>query len=316
MADIKYDRSEEEWQKCLQDDSKRKSALTWLNDEDTLDRWRHNRMYNLLQPIIDSNNAYSWLTVGDGRYGTDAHSIIAMGAKEVFCTDISETLIKIAHKNGFINDYSAENAEKLSFSDEQFDFVFCKESYHHFPRPQIALNEMLRVGKIGTILIEPRDHMIDKAPYSFIHRLIKRFLSLNTFFSRFYTKMTFNNWSIDKHQHYFEASGNYLFSMSEREIEKVQLGMHRRYVAFKEINDATQEGSEFIDMKTSNKSEIKKIKKTQFLIKLKNLLCKLGIMKSGLLASILFNSTPDKELLDLLKSNKWEVKILPKNPFL
>lgn len=316
MTKIKYDRHEEEWQKCLTDEKRHKVGLTWLKDGDTLNNWRENRKYDLLQPIIDSNKEYSWLTVGDGRYGTDAHKIIQMGSKKVLCTDISDTLLKIGYKKKFITNYSAENAEKLSLNDDQFDFVFCKEAYHHFPRPHIALHEMLRVCKIGTIIIEPRDHKIDKGPFSFVHMLIKRFLSLNTFFSKLYTNNIFSNWSIDKQHHYFETVGNYLFTISEREIEKIQLGMHRQYVAFKGINDSYEEESAFIEMSTSIKSEKKKIIKTKMFIKLKNLLCRLGIMRSGLLASILFKSKPSTELLDLLKKNKWKVKILPKNPYL
>ena len=34
-----------------------------------------------------------------------------------------------------IDDYSVENAERLSFADHQFDFAFCREAYHHMPRP-------------------------------------------------------------------------------------------------------------------------------------------------------------------------------------
>jgi SAM-dependent methyltransferase len=40
--------------------------------------------------------------------------------------------------------FQKENAEQLSFEDESFDFVLCKEAYHHFPRPMIALYEMIR----------------------------------------------------------------------------------------------------------------------------------------------------------------------------
>ena len=36
MTKIKYDRSEEEWQKCLTDETRHKIGLTWLKDGDTL----------------------------------------------------------------------------------------------------------------------------------------------------------------------------------------------------------------------------------------------------------------------------------------
>ena len=156
---IKYDKHEEEWEKAVTDVERKKVALTWLEQNSTLDRWRHDRIYDLLKPIIEYNSSISWLTVGDGRYGTDANALFRLGATKVMCTDISDKLLKIGNKKGFIKDYSAQNAESLTFDNDQFDFTLCKESYHHFPRPHIALHEMLRVSKLGVILIEPMDTM-------------------------------------------------------------------------------------------------------------------------------------------------------------
>ncbi len=50
---------------------------------------------------------------------------------------------------GFIGEYSAQNAESLSFASNSFDYVFCKDAMHHCPRPVIALYEMLRVARGG-----------------------------------------------------------------------------------------------------------------------------------------------------------------------
>ena len=52
-------------------------------------------------------------------------------------TDISSNLLKEAKDIGYISKYKQENAESLSFQDDEFDYVFCKESYHHFPRPMM-----------------------------------------------------------------------------------------------------------------------------------------------------------------------------------
>ena len=134
---------------------KAKHAKTWFED-DTVDAWRYKRMLKSLNPLLKAFPHASWLTVGDGRFGKDAHYIQERGLN-VLATDISDVLLKEAKEIGYINDYSKENAEALSFSDEEYDFVFCKESYHHFPRPMIALYEMLRVAKTGIVLIEPND---------------------------------------------------------------------------------------------------------------------------------------------------------------
>ena len=218
---IKYDNHEEAWAKTITDKMRRKVALSWLNQNSTIDRWRHDRLYNLLRPLIKFNKEKKWLTVGDGRYGTDANALLKMGATNVMCTDISDTLLKTGREKGFIKDYSAQNAENITFENEQFDFALCKEAYHHFPRPHIALHEMLRVSKLGVILIEPNDAIIQPKILDKIFPIIKRLLGK----------------SPNKEAHSFETIGNYVFSISERELEKFQLGMHRRHIAFMYAND-------------------------------------------------------------------------------
>ena len=151
--EIIYDNHEEEWDKCINDEERKKIAETWLK-EGSLDKLRHLRMLSCIDPLINGKN--KWLTIGDGRYGTDAHYIIEKGDK-AHASDISKKLLEIGNKIGFINEYSEENAENLSFEDESFDYVLIKEAFHHFPRPWIALHEAFRVCKKGIILIEPND---------------------------------------------------------------------------------------------------------------------------------------------------------------
>ena len=150
---IVYDRHEEEWNQCLNVEERRKVAATWMK-AGSLDRWRHDRMLKPIIPFITKDD--TWLTVGDGRYGTDAHFIIANGGS-AHATDISDTLLSIGCKAGFINSFGAENAEKLSFESDAFDYVLIKEAFHHFPRPWIALYEAFRVCRKAVILIEPND---------------------------------------------------------------------------------------------------------------------------------------------------------------
>ncbi len=153
---VKYDRHAEEFDACINVNERKKVADTWLQQLNTLDCWRHGRMHALITHIIKSNPEASWLTVGDGRFGTDGNALLKKGAKKVHCSDISDTLLKIGSERGFINEYSSQNAEALNFLDNAFDFVYCKEAFHHFPRPYIALNEMFRVAKRAVILTEPR----------------------------------------------------------------------------------------------------------------------------------------------------------------
>jgi ubiquinone/menaquinone biosynthesis C-methylase UbiE len=257
-------------------------------------------MYKLLKPIIEHDPNRAWLTVGDGRYGTDANALIRLGANRVMCTDISDKLLKLGNAGGFIADYSAQNAEALTFDADSYDFVLCKEAYHHFPRPHIALHEMLRVARVGVVLMEPNDpHAESRLLNRFLH-LIKNMLGRNA----------------NASGHGFEPVGNYVFSTSKREFEKVQLGMHRRFIAFKEINDYYQAGFEFIPLNGEKREDRSTIRKAKVLLNLRNLLSKLGLVSSSLLVSILFKGDPDNSLLLRLAENGWQVKELPKNPFL
>ena len=128
-------------------------AQTWTK-ENTIDSWRHARMYQCVDPLLIEFPGARWLTVGDGRYGTDAHYLEQHHADAV-ATDIADGMLQRAKAAGYIKNFQKENAEQLSFEDESFDFVLCKEAYHHFPRPMIALYEMIRVAKRGVVLIEP-----------------------------------------------------------------------------------------------------------------------------------------------------------------
>ncbi|MEZ5593447.1 MAG: class I SAM-dependent methyltransferase [Gammaproteobacteria bacterium] len=142
-------------------------AKTWFV-KDTVDAWRHLRMYQTIDPILEVDPQSKWLTVGDGRYGKDAKYIIEKGS-DALATDISEYLLMEAKNIGYINKYKLENAELLSFQDSMFDYVLCKESYHHFPRPMVALYEMLRVTKKGVFLIEPNDaYVVNKYSVIFL----------------------------------------------------------------------------------------------------------------------------------------------------
>ena len=301
---IKYDNHEEEWEKVLNVESRKKIASTWLEQNDTINTWRHDRMYKLLKPLINYDTNLNWLTVGDGRYGTDANALLSLGVKNVMCTDISDKLLRIGNENGFINQYSEENAENMSFENERFDFVLCKEAYHHFPRPHIALHEMFRVAKLGIILIEPCDIKISTPFFDKLFPFIKKI------------RRKILNREYDNSGHAFEPVGNYVFSVSERELEKVQLGMHRRHLAFHSINDYYESGFEFLRLDTFEQSERKKINKAKRSIKRRDRLVKYGLKSPDLLASILFKSNPDPLILKFLDEAGWRVKELPNNPYI
>ena len=156
---MKYDNFKDEWKLITSDKERIKVGKAWL-EEDTLDYWRHERMREKVKPFIENNVNAEWLTVGDGRFGLDGQYLIKSGAKNIHCTDLYDELLTIAFNKNLIPNFSSQNAENLKFEDNSFDYVFCKESFHHFPRPFLALYEIFRVSKKGVFLIEPRDTKI------------------------------------------------------------------------------------------------------------------------------------------------------------
>lgn len=296
-VESQYQEYAEEWEKVLTDPNRNRIANTWF-DTTTLDAWRHARMRAPLVPIIESDREATWLTVGDGRFGTDGHFLLMSGAANVHCTDVSDTLLKIGHERKFINSFSAENAEHLSFTNNSFDYVYCKESFHHFSRPYAALYEMYRVARKGVILTEPRDTSIDKEPLELFKDLIKTLLGKPT-----------------RSSHGFEPIGNYIYSISEKEMEKAAMGLDCNTIATIGSNDAYRDGAEFVSLNSENVDDIKIRDAIYSEINRMDSLCKLRIKKTTLLSVVLFKNSPDATLLSKMSACGWNIKSLPKNPY-
>lgn len=257
---------------------------TWLQD-DTVDAWRHKRMYKTIDPLLLNDTDAKWLTVGDGRYANDAYYIKQKGL-EVLATDICEILLEKAKELGRISEYKKENAENLSFKDEQFDFVLCKEAYHHFPRPMLALYEMLRVTKKGVVLIEPNDPCnICRNPAEF--------------------------WNVISKHNAFEQK-NYIYTISAREMIKVALGLNLPTVAFIGFNDSYIKGVEY--EKLSDDSEL--FKKIKAGIEEKNRMREQHVLSYEYLTAIIFKEQPNEKTRVDLNNQGFKVIDLPRNPML
>lgn len=257
-------------------------------ESSTIDNWRHLRMYAFTDPLTSTAAKAKWLTVGDGRSGTDAYYLLSRGV-DVLATDLDTGLLAEAKRQGYIIKFKRENAEKLSFTDKSFDYILCKESYHHFPRPMIALYEMLRVAQKAVVLIEPND--VKKRGFSW---------------SRF--------WSVDlpgTQVNRFEPSGNYVYQISRREIEKVAMGIGLPMVAFAGFDDIYIEeaSEEKIEDNTFN------FKKTKAILWFLDVLFKMGLRDRSLLVAILFKEAPNLKTIHELRSFGYEIHKLPKNPY-
>ena len=265
----------------------------------TVDLWRHLRMFRLLDPFLEEFSGADWLTVGDGTYGTASRYVQKRGS-DALPVDINVSLLQLSKEHGLINDYRRENAESLSFPDCSFDFSVCKESYHHFPRPMIALYEMIRVSKKAVVLIEPADWLPSPVPRRILQYLknhVKKALG-----RRIPHPDTGN----------YEPVGNYVYNVSEREIQKCALGLYLPAVAFKRFHDVYIEGVEF--EKFDENGEL--LKKTRRDIFKNDLLCKLGLSVQNHIGAVIFKEPPAESLRLKLRAVGYDIVDLPKNPHL
>jgi ubiquinone/menaquinone biosynthesis C-methylase UbiE len=262
--------------------------------------WLVNLLNKNLDPLLESDPGASWLTIGDGRYGSDAHYLIQKGFK-VMATDISDIALKIGFERGFINQYQKENAEHLSFIDKEFDYCVCKEALHHFPRPYEAIYEMLRVCRKGIVLMEPYDMYIFTTCRQILFRLIVEKLCRFRFFKKFLGEIK---------RHTYEDAGNYVYKFSRREIEKIALGLNLHYLAFKDYNMSHEFGAadEKIGPYAPGYQRIKRK------IKVFETLSKFKFSQPTNICVIIFTEQPSKETMELLRKDLYEIIELPENP--
>jgi SAM-dependent methyltransferase len=301
-----YDSHEHVWDK----EENHQLASAWARD-DTVDSWRHRRMRQLLDPLLTTFPGASWVTVGDGRYGTDAHYLEQHGA-DVMATDIGDGLLRKAHAAGFIHKYRKENAEQLSFADRSFDFALCKEAYHHMPRPMRAVYEMLRVARRAIVLIEPNQTPVLVGPRLFVRMLLKAAL-IRLGFGRFFCDPSVR--LIDHGGNWFEDAGNFGYTISRREIERVALGLNYPHVAVCGINDCYISGVEY--EKATPDSDL--FRKVRAQIEESDRRCQRrgpNWSRHGLLVAVIFKQPIEAGLRTALKEAGYEVCDLPRNPYL
>ena len=292
--------SHESWfAKQYPDQEKRLNTIRkWQKsiEDNTIDYWLHERLFELANPLINSGE--SWLTVGDG-YGFDANYFKRKGCT-VMATDIGGAFLPLVKDLHLIDDFSVENVEKLTFEDNSFDYVFCKEAYHHFPRAYLGVYEMIRVAKKAIILTEPQDPLT-KMPLM---------LAVKNILDRFDPTILQKYW---KNRYSFEEVGNYVFKLSDREMEKIAMGMNLPAIAFKGINNSYWKAGLDTEIANNNSEAFRKI---QSKLRRDNFLCKLGILPYQVLSAVIFKTLPTQDTIAKLKNEGYLYYEFPKNPYL
>lgn len=264
------------WLEDLQKPGRAETHKSWFRT-DTVDYWRHERMYDGVFKGLAHTKEAKWLTVGDGRYGLDAVRMIQQGFQNVTATDMDDTLLKLSCSAGLLKHIQIENAECLSFTDKSYDYVLCKESYHHFRRPMLALYEMLRVARKAVVLIEPQDPYIDLPIVEGDHAAM------------------------------FEDEGNYVYSLSRRELEKMALGLSLPAIAWKNFCDIYVKGAENERADESNPVFMQLVST----INEREARCARNEDKYTTLKAIVFLELPDERCIHALQQEGWMVRLLP-----
>lgn len=267
MEEISYKKQEESFS-----NSKGKRAESWF-DKSTADYWRHERGYQILNAL---NKDTSWITVGDGRFGLDSVRIKEKGFKNVLPTDLCATLLEEGKRRGIIDEYRVFNVETME-TEETFDYVFCKEAYHHFFKPINALYNMLKIARKGVVLTEPNDN------------------SSNIVYAN------------------YESVGNYVYRLSKQELIKIAISLNYPSVCYWEYNDYYIDGCEY-EPADESRSEI--FKKIKFTIKEMDQKVKEGTMNYNTISFIIFKEVPSEVEIKKLREMGCTYISLPRNPYL
>ncbi len=261
--------------------------------------------YQLIKQTLDQLSPFlqtpaSWLTVGDYN-GLEANYLLNQKQQAV-ASDISEFFLKEAKIAGLIDQYKTINVEAIDYPADTFDYVFCKEAFHHFPRAFLGLYEMIRCAKKAAILIEPIDVLSKMPTLLFLKNVLDRIdpLLIN---------------KIWKNRFSFEIVGNYVFKVSERDIEKIAMGMGLPLIAFKRINLILEPKIPTAAL-TEPPMNQRHWKRVQRKIKRKNFLSKLHILPYNHLCCVVFKDAPSLTVLQHMKQAGYFILPLPKNPYL
>jgi len=252
--------------------------------------------YDTILPFFDQKN--TWLTIGD-LHGFEANYLIAHN-QNATASDISDSFLAESKKENLINEYCQQNVERITFADDSFDYVFCREAYHHFPKAFLGLYEMIRVSKKAAIVIEPID-ILSKMPM---------LLLFKNLCDRINPILINKIW---KNRFSFETVGNYVFKLSAREVEKMAMGMGLPCLAFKSLNLHTSPVDQKLAYQTpANEKLWSKIKRKLWI---RNALSRIHLIPFSHLCAVVFSKPPTTEMRQRLTNEGFTIIDLPKNPY-
>ncbi len=255
----------------------------------SIDHWIHKKMFDTILPLTKYFPKSKWLTIGDGKFASDAFMLNSMSV-EAIASSISNYTLEWAKQQAYISEYKIINAEQINEPPDSYDFVFCKEAYHHFSRPPLAFYEMLKVAKQGLILIEPQENgtkLLDWVK-TFVKKNVRGDQNIN-----------------------YEISGNYIYRINVNEIKKMLMSMSLQYLAVYRFNYLYFPFIANMDYKEFSLQNIF-LKSGEFIL---NLFSKIGLLNYGALTLIIFKEKPKMNLERELEEIGFKIYDLGINPY-
>ena len=273
---------------------------------------RIKRMYDFAACF--ANQEHSWLTIGD-HYGHDCFHLMQCGIQNVVASSLEIALLKQSKQAGIIGDYLAINAEKIALPDQSFDYVLCKEALHHMPRPMLAIYEMLRVARIGVIMIEPHDLIVDLPRVrnaSFWQSINGNSIEAGDIICNT-EQVSFRVDNVSLQIDWSErpagdhVSGNYVYTLSAREIQKMSYGMGLPVFGWKYFNDYYDEELCKQPALPDNPAMLEFYAK----VNARDALAKIGAVSSAYVTAIMFKRFPSLTLTNALGALDFQLKRTP-----
>ncbi len=273
----------------------KETRLFHIKNQDCVSYKNNIRTLLMLEPFWSKPN--SWLTIADYN-GLEAN-FLRNKSQKVMASDITDVFLKESKAEGLIDNFREINVEHIDFPDDSFDYISCREAFHHFPRAYLGLYEMIRVSKKASMIIEPID-VLAKMPLLLLVKNI-----LDWFDPLLINKLWKNRFS-------FEKVGNYVFKISEREVEKIAMGIGLPLIAFKGINILLNIKDDVLEVPL-NRKIWKKLQTRLFIL---DSLCRIKIIPYNTVCCVIFKEYPDEETLKKMKDQGFKLIPLPENPYL
>lgn len=159
---------------------------------------------------------------------------------------------------------------------------------------------MLRVAKKGVVIIEPQDP-ITKMPL---------LLFAANMMSKFGDQLVKKIW---KNRISYEPVGNFIYKVSEREVEKLAAGLNLPFVAFRRINPNFYDKNTAKQKANSGNFNFTKIKLKKALL---DIFVKLSLCCSQVLGIVIYKEMPDPKTIKELENDGFYCVKIPANPYL